>query len=77
MQAMAILALDTVVESGSGRWVYGIVKIVTTSIFIAVGVERFGRRKPLLIGVLLMSMFLWIHSPRDRSSSLSDQSIGR
>jgi MFS family permease len=62
--------------------VYGIVKIVTTSIFIAVGVERFGRRKPLLIGVLLMSMFLWIvgaifntHLPDPDSTTVSSASI--
>jgi hypothetical protein len=40
--------------------IYGIVKIVSTSLFIAFGVERFGRKKPLLVGVALMSMFLWI-----------------
>lgn len=40
--------------------VYGIVKIVATSIFIAFGVERFGRKKPLLLGVAMMSGFLWI-----------------
>jgi uncharacterized membrane protein YoaT (DUF817 family) len=40
--------------------VYGIVKIVTTSLFVAFGVDRFGRKKPLLIGVALMSMFLWV-----------------
>lgn len=56
--------------------IYGIVKIVTTFIFVAFGVDRyvllvphqrqkliansFGRKKPLLIGVAMMSMFLWI-----------------
>lgn len=40
--------------------IYGIVKIVATTAFIAFGVERFGRKKPLLVGIFLMSMFLWI-----------------
>ncbi|WVQ76466.1 hypothetical protein IAR50_006134 [Cryptococcus sp. DSM 104548] len=40
--------------------VYGIVKIIATSTFIFLGVERFGRKKPLLLGLGLMSMFLWI-----------------
>lgn len=40
--------------------IYGIVKIVATSIFIAFGVERFGRKRPLQVGVFLMSVFLWI-----------------
>jgi MFS family permease len=40
--------------------IYGIVKIVATSIFIFFGIERFGRRWSLVIGLALMSMFLWI-----------------
>jgi MFS family permease len=40
--------------------IYGIVKIISTSIFIAFGVERFGRKKTLLLGVAMMSGFLWI-----------------
>lgn len=40
--------------------IYGIVKIVATAIFIFFGVEYFGRKRPLLIGLALMSMFLWI-----------------
>lgn len=62
--------------------IYGIVKIVTTSIFIAVGVERFGRRMPLRIGVGLMSMFLFIigaifntHKPNANSETVSPASI--
>lgn len=62
--------------------IYGIVKIVATSAFIAFGVERFGRKKPLLIGVALMSMFLWIigavfntHPPVTGSTTVSSASI--
>jgi MFS family permease len=62
--------------------IYGIVKIVATSAFIAFGVERFGRKRPLLIGVALMSMFLWIigavfntHPPVTGSSTVSSASI--
>lgn len=40
--------------------IYGIVKIVATGLFIAFGVERFGRKKPLLVGVFMMSACLWI-----------------
>jgi len=40
--------------------IYGIVKIVATAIFIFFGIERFGRRWSLVIGLSLMSMFLWI-----------------
>ena len=40
--------------------IYGIVKIVATAIFIFFGIERFGRRWSLCIGLALMSMFLWI-----------------
>jgi hypothetical protein len=40
--------------------IYGIVKIVATAIFIFFGVERVGRRTALIVGVGLMSMFLWM-----------------
>ncbi|KAK8845347.1 hypothetical protein IAR55_006060 [Kwoniella newhampshirensis] len=62
--------------------IYGIVKIVSTSIFIAFGVERFGRKKPLMVGVALMSMFLWIvgaifntHLPDKNATVVSPASI--
>ncbi|WVQ80303.1 hypothetical protein IAT38_002408 [Cryptococcus sp. DSM 104549] len=62
--------------------IYGIVKIVSTSIFIAFGVERFGRKKPLLLGVALMSLFLWIigavfntHQPDKNATTVSPASI--
>lgn len=40
--------------------IYGIVKIVATAIFIAFGIERFGRRWSLVVGLAGMSFFLWI-----------------
>lgn len=40
--------------------IYGIVKIVATAIFVFFGIERFGRRWSLTVGLALMSMFLWI-----------------
>ncbi|WVO14911.1 hypothetical protein L204_102551 [Cryptococcus depauperatus] len=62
--------------------IYGIVKIVVTSIFVAFGVERFGRKRPLLVGVALMSMFLWIigaifntHLPDKNATTTSSASI--
>ncbi|GMK56155.1 hypothetical protein CspeluHIS016_0212110 [Cutaneotrichosporon spelunceum] len=62
--------------------IYGIVKIVATSIFIFFGVERFGRKKPLLVGIALMSVFLWIigavfntHQPDKNATDPSSASI--
>jgi MFS family permease len=63
--------------------IYGIVKIITTAIFVAFGIERFGRKIPLLAGVALMSMFLWIigavfytHPPIAGAATVSGASIG-
>jgi hypothetical protein len=39
--------------------IYGIVKIVATTAFILLGIERIGRRYALLFGALGMSFFLW------------------
>ncbi|AFR98131.2 sugar transporter [Cryptococcus neoformans] len=62
--------------------IYGIVKIIATATFIAFGIERFGRKKPLLLGVGLMSMFLWIigaifntHLPDKDATTTSGASI--
>ena len=40
--------------------IYGIVKIVATAIFVFFGIERFGRRWSLTVGLGLMAMFLFI-----------------
>ncbi|OCF70909.1 sugar transporter [Kwoniella mangroviensis CBS 8886] len=63
--------------------VYGIVKIVATAIFIVFGVDRFGRKKPLLTGIALMSLFLWIvgaifktHIPNPAATTVPPASIG-
>jgi len=63
--------------------VYGIVKIFATAIFILFGIERFGRRWSLVVGLALMSMFLWIigaifntHPPNPKAASPSGASIG-
>lgn len=37
---------------------YGILKIIATAIFIAFGVDRFGRKKPLALGGFLMGIIL-------------------
>ncbi|WWD07220.1 hypothetical protein V865_005317 [Kwoniella europaea PYCC6329] len=63
--------------------IYGIVKIVATAIFIFFGIERFGRRWSLTIGLGLMSLFLWIigatfntHPPDANAANPSGASIG-
>jgi hypothetical protein len=40
--------------------IYGIVKIVATSVFIFLGIEKIGRKKALGFGGLGMSLFLFI-----------------
>jgi type IV secretory pathway TrbL component len=40
--------------------IYGIVKIISTAIFVAVGIEKVGRSKALGFAGLGMSTFLWI-----------------
>jgi len=62
--------------------IYGIVKIVATSIFILFGIERFGRRWSLVLGLSLMAMFLWIigaifntSPPNPKATSPSGASI--
>lgn len=39
--------------------IYGIVKIIATSAFILLGIERIGRKWALGFGALGMSLFLW------------------
>ncbi|CAK9784201.1 sugar transporter [Cutaneotrichosporon oleaginosum] len=62
--------------------IYGIVKIVATAVFIFFGVERFGRKRPLLVGIFMMSGFLWIigaifntNQPDKHATSPSSASI--
>ncbi|KAM0746263.1 putative high-affinity glucose transporter of the major facilitator superfamily [Meredithblackwellia eburnea MCA 4105] len=62
--------------------IYGLVKIVATSIFIFFGIERIGRSKALGFGGAFMSMFLWIigaiyytHIPNVKATSPSSSSI--
>ncbi|WRT66794.1 uncharacterized protein IL334_003757 [Kwoniella shivajii] len=63
--------------------IYGIVKIVATAVFIFFGIERFGRRWSLTVGLALMSLFLWIigaifntNPPNVNATSPSGASIG-
>lgn len=62
--------------------VYGLVKIVATTIFLFVGIEQFGRRKPLIFGAFLMGTFFFIlgalfntHPPKPDASHASSASI--
>lgn len=63
--------------------IYGLVKIVATSLFIFVGIERTGRSAALGWGGLGMSLFLWIvgaifntNPPDPKALSPSGASIG-
>lgn len=62
--------------------IYGIVKIVATAIFIAFGIDRFGRRMSLCVGLALMSVCLFIiaaifktHPPDPLAENPSSASI--
>ncbi|KAL7410405.1 putative high-affinity glucose transporter of the major facilitator superfamily [Mrakia frigida] len=62
--------------------IYGVVKIVATSIFIFVGIEKIGRKKALGFGGAGMSLFLFIigaifltHKPDPKAASPSPASM--
>lgn len=62
--------------------VYGTVKVVTTGIFLIVGIDRFGRKKSLIGGALWMAVMMFIigavlvtHPPNPKSGSVSKASI--
>jgi len=40
--------------------IYGTVKVITTGFFLWLGIDRFGRRKPLLAGAAWMSLMMFI-----------------
>ncbi|KAF8530913.1 putative high-affinity glucose transporter of the major facilitator superfamily [Gautieria morchelliformis] len=40
--------------------VYGLVKVVATTIFLFVGIEQFGRKRSLMVGAFLMGLFFFI-----------------
>jgi sugar porter (SP) family MFS transporter len=55
--------------------VYGTVKVVTTAIFLLIGIDRFGRKKSLIFGALWMSSMMFIigavlatHPPKNLGS---------
>lgn len=63
--------------------VYGLVKIVATTVFILVGVERAGRKKWFTYGALSMGILLFMigavfatHIPDPKATSPSGASIG-
>jgi len=60
--------------------IYGIVKIVATAIFVVFGIEKFGRRWSLVIGLALMSLFLWfigaIFNTNRKSTSELSKEVG-
>lgn len=62
--------------------IYGIVKIVATSCFIFLGIEKIGRKWALGFGACGMSLFLWIigaifstHPPDLKSKEIAPSSI--
>jgi len=40
--------------------IYGLVKVIATTIFLFVGIEQFGRRRSLIVGAFLMGSFFFI-----------------
>jgi sugar porter (SP) family MFS transporter len=63
--------------------VYGTVKVVTTGIFLLVGIDRFGRKKSLIGGAIWMASMMFIigavlatHPPDTKSTTVSSASIG-
>jgi hypothetical protein len=82
-QIFASIGLKGVSVGLLASGIYGLVKIVSTSIFIFVGIERTGRSAALGWGGLGMSLFLWIvgaifntHPPDPKALSPSGASIG-
>ncbi|KAF2500871.1 quinate permease [Lophium mytilinum] len=62
--------------------VYGTVKVVTTGLFLILGIDRFGRRKSLLAGAAWMATMMFIigavlatHPPVVKSDTVSSASI--
>lgn len=62
--------------------VYGTVKVVSTGLFLWVGIETFGRRRSLLAGALWMMAMMFIlgavlhtHPPNTKSDKVSSASI--
>ena len=63
--------------------IYGTVKVISTGIFLWLGIERLGRRKALLAGALWMMAMMYIigavlhtHPPDTKSTKVSSASIG-
>lgn len=62
--------------------VYGTVKVVTTGIFLIVGIDRFGRKKSLMAGAAWMASMMFIigavlatNPPDTKSGTVSSASI--
>ncbi|KAM0256614.1 hypothetical protein ACHAQJ_004901 [Trichoderma viride] len=62
--------------------VYGTVKVVTTAIFLIVGIDRWGRKKSLIGGAIWMAIMMFIigavlstHPPSPDSTTVSSASI--
>ena len=63
--------------------IYGTVKVLSTGIFLIVGIDWLGRRKALLAGAAWMATFMYIigavlatHPPNTKSTTVSPASIG-
>ncbi|KAF8514837.1 putative high-affinity glucose transporter of the major facilitator superfamily [Hysterangium stoloniferum] len=62
--------------------IYGLVKIIATTIFLSVGIEQIGRKKSLIFGAFFMGVFFFIlgalfntHQPDPKASHASSASI--
>ncbi|KAF8592722.1 hypothetical protein K439DRAFT_32125 [Ramaria rubella] len=62
--------------------IYGLVKVIATTIFLFVGIEQIGRKKSLMAGAFLMALFFFIlgalfktHPPQTTAPHVSRASI--
>ncbi|GJJ07225.1 hypothetical protein Clacol_001425 [Clathrus columnatus] len=69
---------STLLASG----IYGLVKVIATTVFLVIGIEQFGRKKSLVGGAFLMGTFFFIlgglmqtHPPNPNASHASGASI--
>jgi len=81
-QVFTSIGINSTNASLFASGIYGLVKVIATTIFLFVGIEQFGRKKSLMAGAFLMGMFFFIlgglfkaHPPDASSPHVSNASI--